>query len=216
MPAPIDLFALIKAGDEDGIRAALEADPGVASSVNEAGISAVLFALYHRRRDLADVLLSADPDLNVFDAVAAGERDIALSLLDDAPEFVGARGADGFTPLHLAAFFSHLDLAEALLSRKADPDAVAENPMRVRPIHSAAAAGSTPIVAALLGAGAAVDAAQEGGFTALHAAALHGNGEMVRLLLDHGADPARPTGDGRTARDLAASKKHHAVVAMLG
>ena len=52
-----------------------------------------------------------------------------------------SRGGDGFTPLHLAAFFGGADAVRAILARGADPDADADNPPGVRPIHSAAAVG---------------------------------------------------------------------------
>jgi ankyrin repeat protein len=45
----------------------------------------------------------------------------------------------------------------------------------------------------------------EGGFTALHTAAHNGDEELVRLLLERGADPAHAAVDGRRPADLAAS-----------
>ena len=58
----------------------------------------------------------------------------------------------------------------------------------------------------------AVDGA---GWTALHVEALAGNGELVRLLLEHGADPAAPTPAGETAHDLAARVGWDHVVSIL-
>jgi ankyrin repeat protein len=48
----------------------------------------------------------------------------------------------------------------------------------------------------------------EGGFVPLHTAALNGDAEIVRLLLDHGADALRPTNDGKTPLDLAREAEH--------
>ena len=52
---------------------------------------------------------------------------------------LSVRGGDGFTPLHLAAFFGGADAVRAILATGADPDADAENTFKVRPIHSAVA-----------------------------------------------------------------------------
>jgi len=66
----------------------------------------------------------------------------------------------------------------------------------VQPLHSAVAAGSLEVVAALLVAGADPNARQEGGFTPLMGAEKDDEeGDMARLLKDHGAEEsaAAPT-----------------------
>ncbi len=63
--------------------------------------------------------------------------------------------------------------------------------MEVQPLHSAVAADAREVVAALLLAGADVNARQKDGFTPLMAAEeQEEEGEMVRLLMDHGAEEA--------------------------
>lgn len=54
--------------------------------------------------------------------------------------------------------------------------------------------------------GSDVNARQAGGFTALHAAAQHGNAQLERYLLEHGADAAAATDDGRTADHIRAER----------
>ena len=68
----------------------------------------------------------------------------------------------------------------------------------------------------LVAAGADVDAQQQGGYTALHAAALHGLDDMAALLLTAGADPAVTTDDGERAVDLARRGGHDALATVLG
>ena len=65
----------------------------------------------------------------------------------------------------------------------ADARDEARNPMHVTPLHSAVSARCTPVVRLLLAAGAAVDARQQGGWTALMGAASQGDDEIVALLL---------------------------------
>lgn len=51
--------------------------------------------------------------------------------------------------------------------------------------------------------------------TALHAAAIVGNIEAVRTLLDHGADPTMKDQDNMTALDYAVRFEHSSLVALL-
>ena len=170
--------------------------------------SPVLAALYAgepaRARELA-----RGRELDVFEAAAVGDSGRLADLLAGDPPAARARTADGFTALHYAAFFSrNADCARALLDAGAEPDAVADNDTDLRPINSAAGSGASEIVALLLERGADVDAAQRGGYTALHSAAHDGNEELARMLLAAGADPARATDDDRTPADLAAEAGH--------
>ena len=215
MSAVDDVFEAIRAGDADRLRDLVAANAARASLVGDAGISALMFALYHRRQDLVDILISADPEMNVFDAAALGDAVFVTEMLDGHPGFLQARAADGFTLLHLAAFFGRADVVDLLLARGSEVDAVADNPMRVRPLHSASAAGQTAVVEVLLRAGADPDARQEGGWTALHQAALSGDETMARLLLEFDADREVLSDDGRTAAAMAAAKGFVAVARLL-
>lgn len=182
------IFESIYAGDVDAVRAALADDPSQAAARDENGRSAVRAALYVHKQDVADVLLEAKPELDVFDASAAGDVDRLTELLDGDADLISAYSEDGYTPLHFAAFFNRGSAARLLLDRGADVGAVARNDMKVQPLHSAVAARAREIVAALLRAGADVNARQEGGHTPLTAAEAHDDTEIVRLLMDHGAE----------------------------
>lgn len=185
------IFESIKAGDIEAVRAAVKDDPSVAAARDDDGRSAVRAALYVHKQEIADVLLEAKPELDVFDASAAGDVDRLTELLDSDPDLIGAFSEDGYTPLHFAAFFDRGKALRLLLDRGADVGAVARNDMAVQPLHSAVAANSREIVAALLTAGADPNAKQAGGFTPMMGAQQkEKEGDMARLLQDHGAEEA--------------------------
>src|SRR5690606_16531179 len=116
------------------------------------------------------------------------------------------RSGDGYTVLHLAAFFGHDGIVADLIRRGAAVEAIAGNATLVRPLHSAVASGHLRIAERLLNAGADPNARQRAGFTPLHGAANAGAGDLVELLLGRGADPALRAADGRTPADLAREK----------
>jgi ankyrin repeat protein len=194
------LFDAIKSGDAGRVRQLVAADPGLAAGRDETGLSAVLVAIYHRQAEARDALLAADPELDVLEAAALGRIDL---LREAGPDALAARGVDGFTPLHLAAFFGGADAVRVLLAAGAPADADDANAARVRPLHSATAAGDHGAVAALLAAGADPNARQNGGYTPLLQAAHADDPELARMLLDAGADPAAAADDGRDVAAMA-------------
>jgi ankyrin repeat protein len=140
-------------------------------------MSDLLEALYRGDRGRVDELLASDPDLDVFEAAAFGRTDRLRELLDEEPSRANAFGADGFHPLGLACFFGHVDAARLLLERGADVNALSRNDrIQTAAIHAAAASE-------------AKDEATRY--------------ELVKLALDHGADPNLPQGGGFRAIDAA-------------
>jgi uncharacterized protein len=210
-----DLIAAVKAGDAAAVEALLADAPELAA-VEEDGIPAVRIALYHRQPAALAALLAARPPLDGLDHAALGRADDLRRDVAADPELVRRRSADGFTALHYAAFFGGAPATAVLLEAGADPNAEADNPMRVRPLHSAAAARDIESARLLLEAGADPDARQTGGYTALHEAAHHDDDELAALLLRHGADPSLRSDDGTDAEGLARAQNSVAVLGVLG
>jgi uncharacterized protein len=161
------------------------------------GLSPAMHALYRGETEDAESLLPDEP--NVFEAAALGREERLGELLEGDPGLARAFSGDGFTALHLAAFFGHTEAVRLLLNRGADSNAIARSEQigPVQPLHSAAANGGLECVRLLLEHGADVNARQGGGFTALHAAAATADAELARLLLAGGADAAAKADDGR-------------------
>lgn len=198
-----DLFDAIAAEDVERVRELLADDPSVARARDAEGISALMRARYRTNRALVSALREQAGELDAAEAAALGEIDRLTMLLDGDPSLIEARTPDGFTLLHLAAFFSGADAVRLLIARGADLDARGTGWMRGTALHSAASARDPGAVRALLDAGADPDARQAGGFTPLHAAAQNGDAESVHALLDAGADPSLETDDGKSAATFA-------------
>jgi uncharacterized protein len=178
-------------------------------------LSEILQALYEGDEARVAVLLAEDPELDLFEAAALGRTERVAQLVDEDRARAQAWAEDGFTALHLAAFFRHPDTARLLVEHGARVDAVARNEMSVQPLHSAVAARQEETSALLLDRGADANARQRGGFTPLHGAAQHGDDVLVELLLRHGADPGLATDDGRAAADFARAGGHDALAERL-
>jgi uncharacterized protein len=211
-----EIFEAIAEGDLDRVRKLVAADATLAGARDAQGLSAVTQARYHGHDDIVDALLEAGPELDVFEAAAVGRIERVRELVESDPALASAFSPDGFTPLHLAAFFGHPEIVRLLVEHGADTQAIARNPMQVMPLHSAAAARQLEISKLLVDRGADVNAAQERGFTPLHEAAQNGDVELTRLLLERGADRERAAEDGRRAADFAAAGRHDEVLALLG
>ena len=197
------VFEAIQTGDTERVRALLADDPSLANARDAGGLSAVLTARYHRQDEALAALLAAQPELDVLDAAATGRLDVLRAQIEADPDALAARSPEGFTPLHLAAFFGGGAAVRLLLAAGMDADADQENPARVRPLHSAVAARDHDAARALLEAGADPDCVQQGGFTPLLATAHHDDVEMAELLLRHGADRTLAADDGRDPAAMA-------------
>ena len=169
--------------------------------------SAVLTALYHRKRDEA-LRLAEGANLTIWEAAALGRDSRVAELLDRDPSLLNAMSPDGYHPLGLAAFFGAGTTVRLLLDRGADVSATATNAMRVQALHAAVASRSLETVRLLLERGADPNVRQHVGYTPLMGAAAGGSDEMVDLLLQHGADAAAVSEDGKTAADIAREHGH--------
>jgi ankyrin repeat protein len=209
-------FAAVRSGDVDILAGLLAGNQSLAASRDENGVSLLLTACYHRRPEMVELILASAGPLDIFESSAVENgADCGARLLEEAPALARAFSPDGFTPLHLAAYFGREAMAGVLLDRGAEPGAVSRNAMALQPLHSAAVSRSLAIVKRLLERRAEVNAQQQGGWTPLHAAAFNGDVLMAECLLAHGADPALRSNDGKTAIDVAVEKGHEPVVGLL-
>lgn len=202
------MIEAVKSGDAARLKRLVDDTPEAVSARDEEGTSALLHAVYRDRLDLAQILLDAGASVDVFEAAALGRADLLAKEIGRDPTVVAAWSHDGFTLLHLAAFFGHEDAVSLLLDRDAEVGTVSRNAMGVTPLHSAVAGDHAAVARLLVERGADVNASQQGGWTPLHSAAANGNADLVDYLLAKGAERDAVQDEGRTAADLAGEKGH--------
>ena len=203
----MDFVTAVKNGEIDSVRRMLCKEPELAKS-EQGGVSAVLWAMYTGRRDIADLITDTSIPLNIYEAAATGHHERVAELLEENPRAIDSFSSDGFHSLGLACAFGNETVVKLLVDKCADTTLFTNNPnVRVAPIHSAAFGRNADAVRHLLEAGADPNLLAEG-FTALHTAASNGDSEIVRLLLAKGADTSPKAPDGQTAYDLAMAAGH--------
>jgi len=207
-------FDLLKAGDAEGFRQLLEQTPTSSEARDPSGVSLLMHCIYRGRLDLAELVASKKEALDIFEASSLGRVNRIKEHASDA-SVVNSYSKDGFTALHFACFFGQPKAAKLLIERGAGVDAVAANPTRVMPLHSAASARNLEAARLLLEHGAPVNARQQGGWVPIHAAAQNGDRLMVELLLKHGADTALTNDQGKTPSAVAREKGHEEIAALL-
>lgn len=197
------LLDAIRARDEAAFEAALAA--GQASTIHSAdenGVPAARWAVYAGKPEWARRLVALGAKLDFFTACALGDSIRAGETINADPAILFAHSSDGWTGLHLAAFFGHEALASYLIARGADPRLRSTNNMENLPIHAAAAGRRPRIVELLIKAKSPVDARQTGGNTPLHSAAQNNDQATMRILEEAGANWDARNDEGRTPRDL--------------
>jgi uncharacterized protein len=204
-----------KAGDDDTVRAMLVDDPSLAAMRAPGGETPVIAALYNGRTAVVDTLVAVGAPLDLFAAAALGRREIVETSLAKDPAGVNRLSYDGWTPLHLAAFFGHAEVATLLLARGADLNARSTNSIHNTPLHAAVAGGRVEAALALIDAGAEVNAADGGGHTPLHIAAEAGYVPIVESLLRRKADPFALDAEDRTPLARAAARNHTEVIDLI-
>ncbi len=167
-----------------------------------------------RAGDLARVqeLVAADPSLDLFAAAILGDTEKLEMLLSANRSLVGLLSSDGWTPLHLAAFFGKTAAARLLLNTGAIVTARSPHARGNMPRRAAAAGRHAEMVKLLIEHGAPVNARQHGGWAPLHAAAQNGDVEMAKMLVEAGADVLARATNNQMPLDLALTKGHQAMV----
>jgi len=150
----------------------------------------------------------------LYSAAYHGKYDGVKHILDQEGTDINWRHPEGgATALYVACEFGHTKVAELLIAAGADVDA--QRADGATPLYKACQDGGRPAIAKmLLKAGAQVNREHDRGMTPLWLAVHQGSTELVRILLDAGADAAHRV-QGWSALDLARREKHAEIVKLL-
>ncbi len=215
MSAAERLMMAVTSNDVEGVRRAIAEDPAAANARGPAGESPLLAALYRNADEIVS-LLAERRDLDVHEAAVLGDVERVRTLLAEDRARVTSRSADGWTALHLAAFYGKRGVAELLLARGAEIGALSSNQMANTALHAALAGREDAgVVELLLARGANPNAGGAMGYTPLHIAASRGNAALVERLLSSGARADARSEDGKTPALIAAERGHEAVASRL-
>lgn len=206
------------AGDVASVQALLASGADVSVHETSRDQTALMWAVSNGHTEVVGALLEAGADVHA--RSHASRRMISTSARVGVVggtvydrDGVFEVGAGGYTALLLAARQGHLGSARLLVAAGANPNdasAYGTSALVVAAHSGHTGLGAHSAVATLLlDLGADPDAAG-GGYTAMHAAVLTGDLELVTALLAHDADPNLPLLQGTPARrfstDFALSK----------
>ncbi len=201
------------ADDPESVAEILSADPALAVANIET--SPLLLAIYRSRRESVDALLAAHPPLTPNEAAALGNTAALRAHLDAQPRLAMEFDDDGYTLLHRAAWFGHIEASTLLLDRGADAGAIAFNAAEHTPLHAAVHRHHSDLAELLLSRGSPANAQQTGGLTALHIAAYLGDEDFAVMLIECGASATIETDDGKTPGDIAYLHGHDVLATLL-
>ena len=149
------------------------------------------------------VATAADP---LPDSGASGAARSAPSYPEAGSKIdVDARGKQGDTLLHWAAFEGNEDMLRRLIAAGANPNARVEQGST--PLHLAAYRGHNSIAELLIAHGAMVNVKTDAGITPLDWARRNGHDDMIGLLLANGAKQGRQLPRSRSAVSPASKAK---------
>ncbi|MBL0937601.1 MAG: ankyrin repeat domain-containing protein [Gemmatimonadaceae bacterium] len=204
--APEVLLAAIRGRDQLSIERLLAEDPSRAQMRAAGGETLALHCCYVGAAELAPLFLRGR-QADACEAAALGDVEALRTVIENDDDARVLRSSDGWTPLHLAAFFGHEDTVALLIDLGAPLDALSTNATRNTPLH-AALAGATRagVVRRLVFAGSDVSALGAHRITPLHLAASRGDTAMCDLLIARGADVHATMEDGTTPALMATAR----------
>ena len=207
-------------------------DPTDPASVrrNVKGASRIVLALGMTRHERLRALLARGENPNVCVlgtsvltlSAASGDIEEVEILLDGGADPDRPKDSMGGTPLLMALNLGHFDVARLLIERGADVRAATNG--KVTSLMELADSLPPPalhqeqldLAETLVKRGVPIDERREGPrTTALMMASIHGNKELVQLLLRLGGDPRLEDNKGQTALAFALKKGHADVAALL-
>ena len=145
-----NIFDLALKDEPELLRSALPREKAVTDVRTRDGVSLLLFCCYRGLERNREALLEIAPDLPLHEAVALGRTERVHEILRQDPWAANTLSADGWTPLHLAAFFHQNPSLYLLIEHGADAGLFARAVEQNLPIHAACGSGNAEAALALV------------------------------------------------------------------
>ena len=200
----IEILKAARSGDAAKVKQLLEQNPRLIAARDPLGNTALILAVNSGHDEVAELLLAAGVQVDIYEAASIGRTELVAQLMSDDPSLLDSYSPEGFTALALAAHFGHVETLQFLISRGGNLNAVSKNAMNVTPLHAALFGRRVEAAKVLIAAGADVRPRRGGtgwpraGWTALHYCAGFGFIELVEPLIDRGADFNALDDEGKT------------------
>ena len=152
-----EFFEAARTGMSRRCAGSCQPDPALITTTRAAGETPLMTALYNKQQRAADWLVQSGAPLDIFAAAAVGDIATIERLLQPPAAGLHAYRYDGWTLLHLAAFFGQRAAVERLMAAGADINAVSRNALRNTPLHAAVAGGHVEVSLLLINAAADVN-----------------------------------------------------------
>lgn len=166
-----------------------------------------------RYKQIAAFLIANGAEVNSLNAACLGDTKRLNDILVKDPKATCLTDQHKNTPLHLAAEYNQLRIAEILIENKADINSI--NKDGATPLHSAASSGSRAVAELLIRKGAQIEVKDNDGWTPLHWAAEEGYYDVVKLLLLNKAVVDPVDKEGLTPLYEAAKRGHKDTASIL-
>lgn len=187
------------------------------------GHSALSSAFLEGHADVAELLMKRGADTDVRDSegrpllyllVLDGCLDMASLLIEKGGVPLESRDSEGRTALHVASWQGNVDIVDLLLKHGANPNA--QDAEGRPPLHSVAWTGHSKVGHCILESTSVnIDLACHQGATALSIAAQEGHTNIVKMLLEKGANPNHIDKYGRSLVKVAGKHGHFNIVTIL-
>ena len=171
---------------------------------NEAGVGGQNYILKHRELDIQELpplhRAAARGSLGGIASLIHNGQDVDEPLVVDRwlpNEHWGEFNFMGCSPLHLAAWFGHIEAMNLLLNRGAN--VASEDNDRAQALQYAIYGGNARAASFLLARGASLTLEDKWGKRALHDACIEGPLWLIRLMIERGADISARDTCGKTA-----------------
>ena len=154
----------------------------------------------------------------LYQACAEGDIEKVKNTLKRKPDINSHEWPSSFTPLHVCVSGQHdhekrKEIVRILCGAGADPEKK-ESQYGLTPLQYTGIRNKPVLAEALLQCGANINTTESNGATALHGAAFHGNIDVAKVLLEHGAEPLLTDSYGNTPLSLANQNGHTELIGL--